>query len=510
MKYYDYFARHLTKIKRRTGSEYMARCPFHNDRTPSFTFNVETGLWNCFGCGEKGNIYQFLEKMGDKMEDVKSEKEKKKVVSSKAYEYYTIDGNLVYIKTRYQFEDGSKTFKIEWKTEDKRLLLYNLLSLKYNPDIDIIYFAEGEKCVHALIDAIPEHIDNIAVLGYSQAPEKEFDNSNIIEYLKGKEIYIFVDNDEIGEKKARIILNKLKGIAKKVYLIQFNDKPKGYDIADFLSEGKTLEEALLLAKLEYEQHYEDIDIFNLLMEGVEDIEFIDEEFKIPKGVLALVAGIGSVGKGYFLLYLSLKWILKGLNVCYITAEDDIKLIKKRILSLIPKIVRIKEEQKGKFRIYELVDEDLLSAVETAVRENFDVIIVDPLSFLLDEENANAQVAKVMRNLQVICKRKEINIILSHHLRKYSLKEIKDKFDMLDAIRGAGSLHNNARYVLFLRRNKDDNSIVEIYNAKNSYAPNDNDYKIEGLFPSTSDFKIEKISSIETSTSKKSSKGGISL
>jgi len=428
----------------------------------------------------------------------------KKVLNKQVYKYYDIDGELVYIKTRYEFDDG-KTFKIEWKKDDKKLLLYNLLSLKYDPDI--IYFTEGEKCVHALIDAIPEHIDNIAVLGYSQAPDKEFDNSNITEYLKGKEIYIFVDNDEIGEKKAKIILSKLQSVAKKVSFIKFKEKPKGYDIADFLSDGKSLEEALLLAQTEYEKHYEDIDLYSLLIEGVPDREFIDEDFKIPKGVLCLVAGLGSVGKGYFLLYLSLKWILKGLNVCYITAEDDIPEIKRRILSLIPKIVRIKEEQKGKFRIYELMDENLVSAIELVLKDNFDVIIVDPVGFLLDEENVNTQVGRIMRNLQSICKQKNINIILSHHLKKYSLKEIKDKFDMLDAIRGAGSLHNNARYVLFLRRNKKDNSVIEVYNAKNSYAPNDNDYLIEGLFPSSVDFKFKKISSTET---KETSRGGVSL
>ena len=38
-------------------------CPFHNESRPSFGINLETGLFNCFSCKEKGNIVQFVSKM---------------------------------------------------------------------------------------------------------------------------------------------------------------------------------------------------------------------------------------------------------------------------------------------------------------------------------------------------------------------------------------------------------------------------------------------------------------
>jgi len=42
-----------------TGSQGIGICPLpaHDDQNPSFSFSAETGLWNCFGCGEKGNAY---------------------------------------------------------------------------------------------------------------------------------------------------------------------------------------------------------------------------------------------------------------------------------------------------------------------------------------------------------------------------------------------------------------------------------------------------------------------
>lgn len=38
----------------------MARCPFHEDSTPSFAINTENGLWICHGCGLKGGLVDFL------------------------------------------------------------------------------------------------------------------------------------------------------------------------------------------------------------------------------------------------------------------------------------------------------------------------------------------------------------------------------------------------------------------------------------------------------------------
>lgn len=34
-------------------------CPFHGDRTPSWTYNRETGYFKCFACGEAGSIVDF-------------------------------------------------------------------------------------------------------------------------------------------------------------------------------------------------------------------------------------------------------------------------------------------------------------------------------------------------------------------------------------------------------------------------------------------------------------------
>ncbi len=44
------------------GSKYWACCPFHNEKTPSFTVSEEDGFFYCFGCKESGDVISFVQK----------------------------------------------------------------------------------------------------------------------------------------------------------------------------------------------------------------------------------------------------------------------------------------------------------------------------------------------------------------------------------------------------------------------------------------------------------------
>lgn len=47
------------KLQRR-GDNYFGLCPFHNEKTPSFSVNANKGFYHCFGCGAHGNAISFL------------------------------------------------------------------------------------------------------------------------------------------------------------------------------------------------------------------------------------------------------------------------------------------------------------------------------------------------------------------------------------------------------------------------------------------------------------------
>jgi DNA primase len=45
---------------RKAGTRYLGRCPFHDERTPSFSVNAVDKLYYCFGCGAKGDLITFV------------------------------------------------------------------------------------------------------------------------------------------------------------------------------------------------------------------------------------------------------------------------------------------------------------------------------------------------------------------------------------------------------------------------------------------------------------------
>ncbi len=49
----------FVKLKR-TGRSYKGLCPFHSERTPSFSVDPEKQLYHCFGCGKGGDVFSFL------------------------------------------------------------------------------------------------------------------------------------------------------------------------------------------------------------------------------------------------------------------------------------------------------------------------------------------------------------------------------------------------------------------------------------------------------------------
>lgn len=46
---------------KKSGKNLKAKCPFHNERTPSFSVSPDRGLYYCFGCGAKGDVFTFVQ-----------------------------------------------------------------------------------------------------------------------------------------------------------------------------------------------------------------------------------------------------------------------------------------------------------------------------------------------------------------------------------------------------------------------------------------------------------------
>ncbi|MHC4547243.1 MAG: DNA primase [Planctomycetota bacterium] len=59
----DIISRYVTL--KRSGSAFKGLCPFHEEKTPSFTVFPQSGRYKCFGCGEGGDVFTFLMKRGN-------------------------------------------------------------------------------------------------------------------------------------------------------------------------------------------------------------------------------------------------------------------------------------------------------------------------------------------------------------------------------------------------------------------------------------------------------------
>ena len=93
-------------LKKR-GVNLLGLCPFHNEKTPSFTVSPTKGIYKCFGCGEGGNSVSFLM---DK-------------------EHYTYPEALKYLAKKYNIEIVEEEMTVEQtKAANEKDSLYILSS----------------------------------------------------------------------------------------------------------------------------------------------------------------------------------------------------------------------------------------------------------------------------------------------------------------------------------------------------------------------------------------------
>src|ERR1700757_5232053 len=51
------------RLKKAGAQNYSGFCPFHNEKTPSFSVHATRQFYHCFGCGASGDVFSFLQKV---------------------------------------------------------------------------------------------------------------------------------------------------------------------------------------------------------------------------------------------------------------------------------------------------------------------------------------------------------------------------------------------------------------------------------------------------------------
>jgi hypothetical protein len=232
--HYDLFVRSVHTLTEHPHGELRGLCPFHEDHTPSFTANRETGLWKCFGCGAQGNAYQFAERLGERRDMGRT--------IEVTYPYHDEHGAVLFEVVRFapkgfaqRRPDGNGGWN--WSLNGVRRVLYRL------PEIlteSIVFVVEGEKDADRLWSLSLPATTNPQGAGkwraeYSQA-------------LADKQVAILPDNDEAGEQHALTVARSLLPVAKAVKIVRLPGLPPKGDVSDWLDAGHTRDEFLAILK----------------------------------------------------------------------------------------------------------------------------------------------------------------------------------------------------------------------------------------------------------------------
>jgi DNA primase len=158
----------FVKLKKR-GANYLGLCPFHNERTPSFTVSPAKEIYKCFGCGRSGNTISFLmehekysyvdslkwlaNKYGIEIEETFRSDEQKQIqqtadslfiINSFAQQFFsrmlleTDEGReigLSYLKERGFREDIIKKFQLGYSPEQREAFAQEAIARQYNAEL---------------------------------------------------------------------------------------------------------------------------------------------------------------------------------------------------------------------------------------------------------------------------------------------------------------------------------------------------------------------------------------
>lgn len=158
----------FVKLKRR-GTNYLGLCPFHNEKTPSFTVSPAKEIYKCFGCGRSGNTISFLmehekysyaealkwlaNKYGIEVEETYVSEEQRQnqqsadslyIINSFAQQFFTNalfeteegqDIGLAYFKERGFREDIIRKFQLGYSPAQRDAFTRQALVQQYNTDL---------------------------------------------------------------------------------------------------------------------------------------------------------------------------------------------------------------------------------------------------------------------------------------------------------------------------------------------------------------------------------------
>ncbi|MFH1024119.1 MAG: CHC2 zinc finger domain-containing protein [Planctomycetota bacterium] len=248
----SFYQAHLPSLKSNGKPEATACCPFHEDKSPSFSVNLENGLWNCFaGCGG-GDVFEFY--MRHKKVDfpaalreiaasqgIMADSLVPRVVAT--YEYRDAEDRSCYIKERIEpGRDGrAKEFFFRHPDGGRMVLGRGGDPVPYNlPELlaaSCVIVVEGERKADILKGW---GLAGTCLDSGARSPWRP----EYLPHFAGKSVVILPDNDGPGRGYAAGIARALHGHVGEIKVVELPGLPEAGDIVDWVNDPANTKERL--------------------------------------------------------------------------------------------------------------------------------------------------------------------------------------------------------------------------------------------------------------------------
>jgi hypothetical protein len=490
-----YYETRIGKEIRRVGVGYMAKCPFHDDRTASLSFNFSKGVWRCHAENVGGGMVDFERRLngqspGDAMMAVKE------IIGiaqggfqfslklEAVYDYRDEQGRLLYQVLRSSHpENGKKrisnrrpvgTSGWEYSIEGTRRVLYRLGEVLRATEVFIV---EGEKCADAVRQAYSEMkgegdaclVDGITATTNPHGAGKW--REEFAAYFTGKKVVVVPDNDPTGRMHMETVAASVGRFALGVKWLDLPLDEEGDDVADYLAGHNfgELQELVRTARLWQPK----VDS-RLLIPAAEFIRHVPEQIDwridrvIEKGTSGFVIALPKSGKSFATVAMAVAlacgsaWmeceVSNPTRVALVSREDAPDLTKRRVRRVITGIGRDPDDAiwesnllintREQSRNLMLDDDEQLASLIRAMQEKqTEFCILDVLNVLHDaDENDNSEMRRILTRVNQIRKEVGCQICLVHH----SVKDWDDNKTLSQLARGSSAIAGFAEFIIGIR------------------------------------------------------------
>lgn len=478
-------------------------CPFHNEKTPSFSVDREKKMFKCFGCGESGDVIDFVAKVKgiEGLEAAKlladmynisyetaapKPKEPKEVIKEYLTACIADIGQTDYFKNRGLNSSTVKKFKLGFDKKRNAVVIpysgkleyYQTRSIAekiffkpktedagaeplYNKEVlgaktkEPVFVVESPICAMSITQCGGAAVSTCGTSGWRK----------VIENIKNKQANSFIlcfDNDEPGQKVSQTLAAEL--LEKDIRYIAFNIAGKCKDPNELLmANPKELEENITAAKLALRKKYatakDSFDAVELQTEKVEPPFWVVDGV-LPSG-LAILCAPSKLGKSWMVLQLCLavaegKSFLKfRTNSCeclYYALEDG----KARLQDRLRKIMKGKTAPRGvRFAIKaDPLEDGLFDKITEEIRTFPDIklVVIDTLQKVRAKVPRNESLYsndyREMAAVKDFADKNKICILFVHHLRKMA-----DEADIFNMISGSTALMGAADTIFVISKKK---------------------------------------------------------